>query len=543
MDRIVGQTSPVQPVRPAQLDVQRAAIRTDPATEAAISTQVVNGEVVAINDDGAAQVRTAIGNFTLQVSLPLKPQDLIELEIQFSTIIPSARLLTVNSTPPELDVRPGTVVLLGSVSLPEALSSKIGASSNLNVYGEEKLHSHTIIDKVDPGWPIANKGEVIAMRVQRAASEAALKQWNTLAAQKSLPVIIDHNNIERQGAAERMPLITNATQLEFTVIDIAPKATAADGENPPAPDALIKATPLPDGITDEGIDFQTPFGTLHAKVSIPPHTTLILKLDKITLSDPAQISQAVHDTPPLATMGQLQHGWDSWHKLFSNLFASNKAQWNNIESGLAINATSKMAEELLHYLSLVRKDELGAHLRSNLSSLAGEYADQNTLEANTMLQEVETMLSQFKAEASSKHSDTETNYGWKLLLLPFYNHSHLTQANLYWREDIPEEQELKQKKSTRFIVEAFSFKLGSLQLDGLVAEYVRSQVGKAPMNFVLILRSQNALALNIQNEISAIFNKVLSVTQIEGTMTFEHSYPFPVDPAGEYAVSPLNHVI
>ena len=107
---------------------------------------------------------------------------------------------------------------------------------------------------------------------------------------------------------------------------------------------------------------------------------------------------------------------------------------------------------------------------------------------------------------------------WRIALIPFFSGSDIEQARLFLRPyggDDPDNDGAP--KGTRFIIDVDLSRFSRLQLDGLVRDEHK--------RLDLIVRSEQPLPTEMQNDIRTIFREANELTGIEGGLTFQAAPP------------------
>tara|TARA_Y100001968_G_scaffold82404_1_gene73448 strand:+ start:59 stop:772 length:714 start_codon:yes stop_codon:yes gene_type:complete len=114
---------------------------------------------------------------------------------------------------------------------------------------------------------------------------------------------------------------------------------------------------------------------------------------------------------------------------------------------------------------------------------------------------------------------------WRSYLIPILVGSDLQQLKLFIRgeKDQDDEDVPGQERDTRFVIEVEFSELGPFQFDGLTG-------GK---NIDLMIRTRKALAERMRNEIRAIFADTVSALGFIGTLNFQQTLTFELNPTRE----------
>jgi len=119
---------------------------------------------------------------------------------------------------------------------------------------------------------------------------------------------------------------------------------------------------------------------------------------------------------------------------------------------------------------------------------------------------------------------------WQSLFFPVAVEGVLQQTRLFVKRDKKEKTvdgERKSEEDTRFVVEMDLTNLGQMQMDG----FVRRNAQKT--QFDLIIRSHTPLSADAQKDILQIYNDTGTITGYSGSIIFQTSKDFPVNPMEE----------
>ncbi|MEJ0062851.1 MAG: hypothetical protein WDO70_06525 [Alphaproteobacteria bacterium] len=102
---------------------------------------------------------------------------------------------------------------------------------------------------------------------------------------------------------------------------------------------------------------------------------------------------------------------------------------------------------------------------------------------------------------------------WRVYHLPWQDQGQLTQMHIYvhHNDERQQDQQEKDEKQTRFVIDVTFTRLGVLQLDGFVQQ----------KKFDLMLRSEQPLEQTLRHELQAAFANTLSATGYTGTLLFQ----------------------
>jgi hypothetical protein len=113
--------------------------------------------------------------------------------------------------------------------------------------------------------------------------------------------------------------------------------------------------------------------------------------------------------------------------------------------------------------------------------------------------------------------------GWGVTVLPFLGQASVQPMKLYRKQAQDRDDESKGKGAQRFVLEVELKRLGPLQFDGLVRE----------RRFDLVLRTRQALELELQELIQQVFHNGMSISGWTGDIGFGKAGRFPLVPLAD----------
>ena len=114
---------------------------------------------------------------------------------------------------------------------------------------------------------------------------------------------------------------------------------------------------------------------------------------------------------------------------------------------------------------------------------------------------------------------------WRSYLIPILVGTDLQHLKLFVRGE-KEHDEAKSgdnKRDTRFVIEVEFSKLGPFQFDGLTRD----------KNIDLMVRTRDTIADDIRDDIRAIFSNTISALGFTGTLNFQQTLSFELNPTQE----------
>lgn len=114
---------------------------------------------------------------------------------------------------------------------------------------------------------------------------------------------------------------------------------------------------------------------------------------------------------------------------------------------------------------------------------------------------------------------------WRSYLIPILVGQDLQQLKFFIRgeKDAEDENGSDKNRDIRFVIEVEFSKLGPFQFDGLTRD----------KNVDLMVRTRDTLAENMRDDIRAIFANALSALGFSGTINFQRSVNFELNPTQE----------
>lgn len=104
--------------------------------------------------------------------------------------------------------------------------------------------------------------------------------------------------------------------------------------------------------------------------------------------------------------------------------------------------------------------------------------------------------------------------GWNLLTLPFHA-AFVEPVRLFYKRHRKDSQTLQKGDSEHFLVDMFLSRFGRFQLDGMVKK-------DTALQFDLMIRTEQALAAAMQQDIRQIYQDAAEISGFQGTIAFRH---------------------
>ncbi|MBN8828348.1 MAG: hypothetical protein J0H68_06545 [Sphingobacteriia bacterium] len=190
---------------------------------------------------------------------------------------------------------------------------------------------------------------------------------------------------------------------------------------------------------------------------------------------------------------------------------------NWIESNFPVAGT-KLALTLYGFVKLSKSSDWQNIFDDNISSILSNPENLNM---------VENLVGDLKTVAEHAQKLTHLTSNWQALAVPLWNGEFIDNINFYVKDETNENNKLEEEKVTRFLVEVNTDKYGEIQLDGRVKKSLAKQHSK---NFDLIFRSQKPLEDNTIEEVRKIFNNIVELTEINGSVLFQVEESFTINP-------------
>jgi hypothetical protein len=104
--------------------------------------------------------------------------------------------------------------------------------------------------------------------------------------------------------------------------------------------------------------------------------------------------------------------------------------------------------------------------------------------------------------------------GWNLLTLPLHT-SFIEPVRMFYKRHRKDSQTLQNGDSEHFLVDMVLSRFGRFQLDGMVKK-------EGALQFDLVIRSEQALATAIEQDIRQIYKDAAEISGFQGTIAFRH---------------------
>ena len=220
---------------------------------------------------------------------------------------------------------------------------------------------------------------------------------------------------------------------------------------------------------------------------------------------------AITEVPPAPA--SLMAAWPALEETFESLVAVNPAVAQSVFSKAIPQPNARLAGTVLFFLSALRAGDVRAWLGDQATRLLHQ---QGRGEPLSRLADDVQQLARLTAEPGSGD--------WRALIFPLFDGLRWHQVQLFARRHRRGGEDGESgEEETRFVVEFALSRLGDMQLDGLVRA----------AHFDLIVRSAVPLAIEMRQDIAAIFDEALAIGGYQGSVVFQNGTPFPVDPLKE----------
>ena len=202
----------------------------------------------------------------------------------------------------------------------------------------------------------------------------------------------------------------------------------------------------------------------------------------------------------------LSNGWPALAELSEFLAAHDTTVARKFVHKTVPRPNAGLLRSVLFLVSALRGGDVGAWLGADTLQLLRQHGRAPLIDR---LRDDFTRLSAMLEE--SEPGD------WRILNFPILDDGRWNFLNLFARRRSSGDGD---EDETRFVLAFELSQLGDMQLDGLIK----------PGRFDLIVRSVDALAKQMRQDITGIFNQALEIGGYRGGIQFQAGTPFPVDP-------------
>lgn len=276
----------------------------------------------------------------------------------------------------------------------------------------------------------------------------------------------------------------------------------------------------------------TPLGTakLSSGQALPQGTQIIARLNTVTPATLAPATATEEAELPPTPAARLTQAHQTLDEILNVLRQVAPQQAEQIIQQNLPQPGNRLGSSILFFLSALRGGDVQGWLGNQTQKLL-EMAGRGNL------------ISQLSRDLAGLRqlSTDNPNMPWQTHFLPIFANGRLEQAHLFVRRDREEEEEKKRqgggKGSTRFVVEVELSAFGKLQMDG----FFRGE--ETQKSFHLILRSVQRLPEAVILDIRSIFNQTLQQSGVQGSLDFNVTEQFPINPMEEILHEYHNSII
>ncbi len=236
-------------------------------------------------------------------------------------------------------------------------------------------------------------------------------------------------------------------------------------------------------------------------VNLPDGCKLIMTITPMTAKDILQQAmQGMRAAPEDKTWQALQQALQTLTPAQEETAAAAQLLRNTLPT-----PTQRLVPAALFFLAALRTGDIKNWLGENTLSLIAETAKKGTVD------ELSADFSKMSAQ-----SKTALPGGWHSVTIPLRNEEQISQMQFYVRRQDDREQKgetsaAAKKPATRFILNMTFSRLGPLQLDG----YIHRKA------FDMVLRTEDALPLDMRQELMKRFAQGLAQADMQGGLAFQ----------------------
>jgi hypothetical protein len=510
--------------------------------------QLLDATVMTQTGKDVFQVKTPMGQLTLQSALTLPKGGALVLQLQSQSPFVQFQINSVNGATPALSLKsarppqfqtvptsgnaqaasapklaPGSVL---QATLMRPLSQPLTTSGSLT--SATSAATRVAAGKAGPDQ-IAASPTPPAGKPSVAPASATTKtagQTGATQAQQSTNAI--HNpaktatGMSSRGGAylptgSQLSVKINSVQLPNPV---ATSPTPTAGAKPGANPGLTTGTSLSGTVTGS-----TPSGhpiiQTRAGVFALTTQTIVPRGSTVTLDVV---------TPPAAPMTKAGIA----PSLHESMFAARK--WPALEEVIQVvqESSPATAQQLIHSIIPRPNAALSAGMIFFLSALRG--GEMRSWMGDDILRLIDKSRPNLTGRVSedfstlSRIADEPGPGDWRVALIPVNTGAQLEQIRMLLRQHGGEDGEEESGNSdTRFVIDVELSTLGRVQLDGLVRNHGKS--------LDLIVRSESPMNDVMQNDIRTIFQEAAALTGLNGSVSFQATPPDFIevpDPSGDH---------
>ena len=306
-------------------------------------------------------------------------------------------------------------------------------------------------------------------------------------------------------SAQIGPTLTAGTTFNVRILSITPSGSAASQESAQASPGTLNGT-----VAGTGPSGQTLVQTAQGEIALASHSPLP-RGTQLTLqmtSAPLAPFEGADETSLLLT-----RQWEALRDAIEALRLSDPAAARTLTQQVLPQGGGPITTGVLFFLSAMMTGDLRRWMGEDAMR-----ALQRT--GGNLLERLGRDIGEMQRMATEPSGQE-----WRSYLIPVLVGSDLQQLKLFIRgeKDQDDEDATGQDRDTRFVIEVEFSKLGPFQFDGLT----RSK------NIDLMVRTREALAERMRDEIRVIFSDTVSALGFTGTLNFQRTPTFELNPTQE----------
>ncbi len=529
METVVPRTTPQGPTVSAPAPTAQIASPPPPALSRLELGAKLEALVLQGTTKGLVELETPFGKLQLTSKFPLPPQAALQLQIigkfpQLQFLItsvqgqsPQASLRSLNSPPPQsgaATTSQGGGPVAGAATTPATVSLTVGTNVVATKTGPATPPNSSGATSTSlPAGSVApsQSAAVIPPGGQTTGLRSTLQNTGLLALQTAKSVVSGATGSKGPSAPQGQNANLNQAGTSFSVriTQILPPSQLANGGGLPASGSTSlavgqTATGVVTAVTTQGqAVVQTHAGTVNLATPspLPPGTTV-----SFLINGPLSPATNGVQNTLLAHSAEIimeTHKWPQLDEAVRTLSEGHPSLGQQVVNSLLPKSDATLAANIILLIAALR----GGDIRN-------WFGDAPVRALQRLKPDLMARLHDDFSQIRRLSDDTSGN-DWRSYPVPFLNGQEIEQIRLFVRQNAnaDDEDETDANQGTRFVIDLDLRYMGQLQLDGLV----RSQ----KKQFDLIIRSDNPLAMEIQNAIRGIFQTAMEQMMNNGGLTFQ----------------------
>ncbi len=470
---------------------------------------------------GTAEISTSFGKLQLSTQFPL-PQN-APLQLQIIGKFPLLQLLitSVHGKSPQAALRgfiknPATSSMApkaGPAGSPAGATSPQSSSASISL----TVGARILATKIGPSAPGPTGSSVLptslassapgnapSVHVAGQAQAAAVSGASPASAKAATNAV--SGTPPQPTTNSSLNQVGNQFSVRITGV-VPPSQLSTTGGLPPSGSTTLSVGQSVTGIVTSTTALgqtivQTHAGpiNLSTPTALPAGTTVVFVVD-----DP--LSNSLSNRAPQLSAGSAEvimetHKWGELDDAVRTLSENHPTLGQQVVNVILPKADATLAANILLLISAIR----GGDIRN-------WFGDAPVRALQRIRPELMAKLSDDFGQLSRLADDTPSN-DWRSYPVPFFNGTEIDQIRLFIKrkgDDDPDDAEDAQ--GTRFIIDLDLSHMGRLQLDGLVKTQNK--------RFDLIIRTDNPLPAEVQNQIRTIFVSAIEQTSHLGGLSFQ----------------------